>query len=72
LLVVSTAINVTHLSQVVIECQKRVDYQEAIRWFLDHFKQYTEKSYGDVTQAGGQFIQKASTVFFFPSIITGF
>lgn len=64
LLVVSTAINVTLLSQVVLECQKRDDYQDAIRWFLDHFKQYIDKSYGDVTQAGGQYIQDASKVFF--------
>jgi hypothetical protein len=41
--------------QVVLECQKRDDYQDAIRWFLDHVKQYIE-SYGDVTQAGGQYI----------------
>jgi hypothetical protein len=73
LLIVSTTINVTLLSQVVIECQKRDDYQEAIRWFLDHFKQYTNKSYHDLTQAGGQYIQGASVVFVFLfSIIIGF
>ena len=72
-LIVSTAINVTHLQQVVIECQKRDDYQEAIRWFLDHFKQYTNKSYHDLTQAGGQHIREASMVFLLLlSIITGF
>ena len=65
LLVVSTKINVTPLSQVVIECQKRDDYQQAIRWFLDHFRQYTDKYYHDLTQTGEQYIRGASAVFVF-------
>ena len=65
LLVISTTTNVILLSQVVIECQKRDDYQEAIRWFLDHFKQYTSKTYHDLDQAGEQYIRQASGVFVF-------
>lgn len=73
MLVVSTTINVILLSQVVIECQKRDDYQEAIRWFLDHFKQYTSKYYHDLAEAGGQHIQEATGVLVFLfSIITDF
>jgi len=39
LLIDLTIINVA-LSRSSFECQKRDDYQEAIRWFLDHFRQY--------------------------------
>ena len=59
-----TTINVTFLSQVVIECQKHDDYQEAIRWFLDNFKEYTTKSYNNLNQAGGH-VKDASKVFVF-------
>ena len=72
-LLTRSAINVILPSQVVIECEKHDDYQEATRWFLDHFKQYTSKAYHDLNQASGQYIQKASVVFLFPfSIITDF
>ena len=63
--IVSTRINVTLVSQVVIECQKRDDYQQAIRWFLDHFRQYTDKYYHDLTQAGEQHVREASAVLVF-------
>ena len=63
LLVIFITINVLLLSQVIIECQKHDDYQEAIRWFLDHFNQYTSKVYHDFNQGGGEYIRKASTVF---------
>ncbi|KAF8812610.1 hypothetical protein BYT27DRAFT_7207628, partial [Phlegmacium glaucopus] len=46
--------------KVIIECQKRDDYQEAIRWFLDHFKQYTEETSRGVTKTGGQYAQGVS------------
>jgi hypothetical protein len=54
--------------QFIIECQKRHDYQEAIGWFLDHFKQYTTESRLNLTRAGGEYVRGASAVFvfFFP------
>lgn len=29
-------------SQVIIECQKHDDYQESLRWLLDHLEEYAE------------------------------
>ncbi|KAF8805918.1 hypothetical protein BYT27DRAFT_7191832 [Phlegmacium glaucopus] len=46
--------------KVIIECQKRDDYQEAIRWFLDHLKQYAEETSRGVTKTGGQYAQGVS------------
>jgi hypothetical protein len=44
----------------IIECQKHQHYQEAIQWFLDHFKQYTTESRVNLTQAGGEYVRGAS------------
>ena len=43
-----------NLIQVMIECQKHDSYQEAIHWFVDHLKQYTNESHCGVTRSAGQ------------------
>lgn len=50
------------VSKVIIECQKRDDYQEAIRWFLDHFKKYAQETNHGLAQNGGQYVQAVSEV----------